>query len=814
MGKKKGKQKSKASAAKPKDGRTLPFLQDMFPNVEKDIVSIIFEQNEYDEEKTIQQLEELSLNDGSKPAAFLYDEEDVLVGVETSEIDVADSMPSLPSTPSKTTATTPTANKQTPNKRQTPPKSSPFISTYEDDISSFESTSNFPFSLAQLPATTTSSYSTPITSTSTTTSSTSTYTSTPTPTISTKASATTPPTMRSTKTTTSFTTPTTTSTSSTNHSQIPSYESGDSKHFLASMFPELDSTMVALLYDENGNDVGKTVESLLSIVFMNHSSGGAGEVDEDEAEAEENDSEENSGNGNGGEAEEANDDDYDDVTDEDLENIQIEIPRSTTTTNDNSAVKSDFIVNLNLLAELFPDTPRTLLALELDEHDCDLEKTIASCCRADPEYLRRLSGVSKATQEIDGIAENTPKKAKKNKCKEKATVVSPVKEDKPKGPAAVDSILKPNWVGAGTTSAHLINNTPKVKYVKSTKPSDPKPASEKPEKSEKGKGKEAAQKSAASPRRRGMDLAAKLKLKQLREKFNFVDADILEAVFVQSGHKVQATLLCLYDIYPHLREHAAAPANASYAHALDASPPGSPEQPLSRKREKPDASAAGASTQTQAQANGEKPRKTKRTKPAEEGGDAGEGEFVTVSYRKKRAEPSANGAPTPNKKVMDSDDIENAYQNYREQAIKNGEMRNLMFMQAAAAYQAGDGARARALSQRGREYDEMMKESHRQACHQIFLDCNARLDTLASIDLHGLHVAEALQVISQLLEIHAQMGETGNKTKKLRVITGQGRHSLHGIAKIKPAVKNFLRSKGYTFVEADAGVITISLSKF
>jgi hypothetical protein len=156
-----------------------------------------------------------------------------------------------------------------------------------------------------------------------------------------------------------------------------------------------------------------------------------------------------------------------------------------------------------------------------------------------------------------------------------------------------------------------------------------------------------------------MDLAAKLKLKQLREKFNFVDVDILEAVFVQSGYKVQATLLCLYDIYPHLREHAAAPANASYASALDASPPGSPEQPLSRKREKPDASAAtgpSTPTQAQAQANGEKPHKNKRTKPAEEGGDDGEGKFVTVSYRKKRAEPGANGtAPAPNKKVMDSD---------------------------------------------------------------------------------------------------------------------------------------------------------------
>lgn len=211
--------------------------------------------------------------------------------------------------------------------------------------------------------------------------------------------------------------------------------------------------------------------------------------------------------------------------------------------------------------------------------------------------------------------------------------------------------------------------------------------------------------------------------------------DILEAVFVQSGYKVQATLICLYDIYPHLREHAALPAHPSYstADARNASPPGSPETPLSRKREKPDATGASTSAQAQ-QPNGETPRKPKRTKP-EEGEDDGEGEFVTVSYgRKKKSEPGSSNGTTapPNKKVMDSEgnlfvlsplfpspsfpplspsfpfsscsliylDIENAYQNYREQAIKAGEMRNLMFMQAAAAFQAGDGARARALSQR------------------------------------------------------------------------------------------------------------------
>ena len=61
MGKTKNK---KRNSAKKKDERTLPFLQEMFSNIEKEIVEDIYEQNAYDQEKTIQQLEELSLNDG------------------------------------------------------------------------------------------------------------------------------------------------------------------------------------------------------------------------------------------------------------------------------------------------------------------------------------------------------------------------------------------------------------------------------------------------------------------------------------------------------------------------------------------------------------------------------------------------------------------------------------------------------------------------------------------------------------------------------------------------------------------------------
>lgn len=337
---------------------------------------------------------------------------------------------------------------------------------------------------------------------------------------------------------------------------------------------------------------------------------------------------------------------------------------------------------------------------------------------------------------------------------ELASVVETPKEEK-KYPTPVNQVLTPTWLKKGASR-------PDIKYVPTPKP-PPKVSKRKTSKSKSSTKPAATSSSTATPNARPMDLAAKLKMKQLREKFNFVDPDILEAVFVQSGHKVHATLVCLYDIYPHLRD-------ASITHNKRKAEPSSPEEPLIRnKREKSTSTTTTTTSSTSSTTTPEKPRKVKRKKAAttEEGED--DGEFITVSYRKKKGEGASDGSPsvTP-KKVMDSEgtlfnpaifdsrltfiaDIENTYQSYREKAVKAGEMRNHFFMQAAAAYQAGDGARAKQLSQRvctldslcykrvpflcplfyyylltsflqGREYDEMMKDAHKQACHQIFID--------------------------------------------------------------------------------------------
>lgn len=280
-----GKKRSKKKGYKPPpDPRTLPFLQEMFPNIEKDIVEIVFEQNEHDEEKTMQILTEMSSNDGSNPyEGILDDDSDLDEAVGNFGIELgADSSNAIINSSKKHSPpkddyfistddnyTPPSSSKITPNstnKRHSPQKPTPIPFTYEHPTNTITSTA----------------------STSTTTS------------FSSSSSSSSTPPLR------------------TSSSRMASSTTGESGEFLSSMFPELDPTMVSLLYEENGNDVGKTVESLLSIVFMNHSSGN-GEDDDDDEEAEALDEVESEALAEVAESEDGEEEDYEGESDEILE---------------------------------------------------------------------------------------------------------------------------------------------------------------------------------------------------------------------------------------------------------------------------------------------------------------------------------------------------------------------------------------------------------------------------------------------------------------------------------------------------------------
>ncbi|RUP49117.1 hypothetical protein BC936DRAFT_143257 [Jimgerdemannia flammicorona] len=143
--------------------------------------------------------------------------------------------------------------------------------------------------------------------------------------------------------------------------------------------------------------------------------------------------------------------------------------------------------------------------------------------------------------------------------------------------------------------------------------------------------------------------------------------------------------------------------------------------------------------------------------------------------------------------------LNRSYLRERAQAINLGTQRNRLFQRATAAYLRGDGAAARALSLEARRLNTLMRSTHAEASKRIFA---ARNSEGAFVDLHGLHVDEAVSVLGERLEMLAGEGFRG----VVYVVTGTGHHSgALGIgsskAKLRPAIEAWLEEGGWRFAE-------------
>ncbi|KAK7935427.1 smr domain-containing protein [Apiospora marii] len=153
-------------------------------------------------------------------------------------------------------------------------------------------------------------------------------------------------------------------------------------------------------------------------------------------------------------------------------------------------------------------------------------------------------------------------------------------------------------------------------------------------------------------------------------------------------------------------------------------------------------------------------------------------------------------------------DAEKEYDRLRDLAGQEAQKRNACFDKAHQAYERGDGAEAKQLSNEGKRHASQMEAYNKQASEYIFRENNATGRVADdTVDLHGQFVEEAEDILEKRIRDARARGQT-----HLHVIVGQGHHSAGHVQKIKPRVEQVCRELGLHYATEDnAGRIYVDL---
>lgn len=156
-----------------------------------------------------------------------------------------------------------------------------------------------------------------------------------------------------------------------------------------------------------------------------------------------------------------------------------------------------------------------------------------------------------------------------------------------------------------------------------------------------------------------------------------------------------------------------------------------------------------------------------------------------------------------------SSDAEAEYDRLRGLARQEADKRGQCFQRSREAYESGDGAGAKQLSEEGKAHGRKMDEYNKQASEFIFRENNANGRVAAdTIDLHGQFVEEAEDILEERIKYAKAHGQD-----HLHVIVGKGNHSAGHIQKIKPRVEQVCRELGLQYAtEENAGRIYVNLT--
>ncbi|EHA49132.1 hypothetical protein MCOR27_000851 [Pyricularia oryzae] len=157
----------------------------------------------------------------------------------------------------------------------------------------------------------------------------------------------------------------------------------------------------------------------------------------------------------------------------------------------------------------------------------------------------------------------------------------------------------------------------------------------------------------------------------------------------------------------------------------------------------------------------------------------------------------------------ENNDVEAEYDRLRDLARQEARKRGDCFERSRQAYENGDGAEAKRLSNEGKKHGANMERYNKQASEYIFRE-NNNPERVAedTIDLHGQFVEEAEDILEARIRDAQARGQ-----RHLHVIVGKGNHSAGGVQKIKPRVEQVCRELGLDYAtEANDGRIFVDLT--
>ncbi|ESQ50238.1 hypothetical protein EUTSA_v10001942mg [Eutrema salsugineum] len=167
--------------------------------------------------------------------------------------------------------------------------------------------------------------------------------------------------------------------------------------------------------------------------------------------------------------------------------------------------------------------------------------------------------------------------------------------------------------------------------------------------------------------------------------------------------------------------------------------------------------------------------------------------------------------------VETGDAVGNMYSDLREEARDYARLRNVYLEQARQAYLVGNKALAKELSVKGQLHNMQMKAAHGKAQDAIYRQRNPigqgnSRGNERMIDLHGLHVSEALQVLKHELSVMRSTARATQERLQVFICVGTGHHTRGSRtpARLPIAVQRYLlEEEGLDFSEPQAGLLTV-----